>query len=90
MSTAKEWKVRFRSCGIHWADRERVTDYTALWDHIPWNDRLTERVTDDEASARAQYETLRAWERDRSQPVRDVELLVTEQPIERVWRVVES
>lgn len=67
------WIVRFRSCDRLWAARhEHVTDYTVLWDLVPWNEELTEAEHSNELTARAQYDRLAAWCEGREQPVKDV------------------
>lgn len=69
------WKVQFRSTSPHWAARfHDHFNFATVWDEIPWNDYLTERETNDEGSARDQYEGLCKWAESHEQPIKDVRL----------------
>lgn len=76
----KEFRVSFESADPHQVNAVEMQYGKKCWSRLPeWPEMRwapIENVTSDGAAARDQYETLKQWEDNREEPVRNVKLEV--------------
>ena len=69
-----EYRLSWEMPDRFWADGYRnVTDYTDVWDYIPWKEP-TVKISTDYNQIIGQYRMLKQWASTKQQPIRNVVL----------------